>query len=305
MGAPYAISYSFDDRPHVYLPDYVGTLADGGLLIAEAGGSTKRIERRRGPSSGQARGGAPPGGVAGRGALDRHGREPVAAPDAQSGVPPCPQAGVPGRCGDHQPIAELWRSEELPVEERARLANRCVALEAVCMQMLAEDAPISVTAAFRRAGLPRTPRPRARRLGLVDLVERYAACQAGGVREPILAGWCDGMSPMRLKQTVRGSITLVHQVPALRPKGRAGRPRHIRVEQNGARCGRNRRPARPPPPQYAYRMARGQGTIVHPHTMRDSIHRLGWRRVNGCWPPPSGTMNAEQLWQRRGHRRAA
>src|SRR4029453_1305580 len=37
LGAPYAITYAFEDRPHIYLPDYVGTLVGGGLLIAEAG----------------------------------------------------------------------------------------------------------------------------------------------------------------------------------------------------------------------------------------------------------------------------
>jgi hypothetical protein len=36
-GTPYRINYVFDGRPREYLPDYVGTLSDGGLLIAEAG----------------------------------------------------------------------------------------------------------------------------------------------------------------------------------------------------------------------------------------------------------------------------
>jgi hypothetical protein len=37
LGTPYRINYVFDGKPHEYLPDYVGTLCDGGLLIAEAG----------------------------------------------------------------------------------------------------------------------------------------------------------------------------------------------------------------------------------------------------------------------------
>jgi hypothetical protein len=37
LGTPYAIAYAFEEAPHVYLPDYVGTLAGGGLLVAEAG----------------------------------------------------------------------------------------------------------------------------------------------------------------------------------------------------------------------------------------------------------------------------
>lgn len=37
LGTPYRITYSFDGTVHDYLPDFVGTLCDGGLLIAEAG----------------------------------------------------------------------------------------------------------------------------------------------------------------------------------------------------------------------------------------------------------------------------
>jgi len=37
LGTHYANSYAFENASHVYLPDYVGTLADGGLLIAKAG----------------------------------------------------------------------------------------------------------------------------------------------------------------------------------------------------------------------------------------------------------------------------
>src|SRR5260370_24329023 len=37
LGTPYRINYVFEGHPHEYLPDYVGTFCDGGLLIAEAG----------------------------------------------------------------------------------------------------------------------------------------------------------------------------------------------------------------------------------------------------------------------------
>jgi len=37
LGTPYRINYVFEGKPHEYLPDFVGTLCDGGLLIAEAG----------------------------------------------------------------------------------------------------------------------------------------------------------------------------------------------------------------------------------------------------------------------------
>jgi len=35
--APFAIGYTFENKPHHYLPDVVGTLADGTPFIAEAG----------------------------------------------------------------------------------------------------------------------------------------------------------------------------------------------------------------------------------------------------------------------------
>jgi len=35
--APFAIGYTFENKPHHYLPDFVGTLADGTPFIAEAG----------------------------------------------------------------------------------------------------------------------------------------------------------------------------------------------------------------------------------------------------------------------------
>ncbi len=44
LGAPYHIAYLYDGKAHDYLPDFVGTLTDGGLLIAEAG----REEIKRG-----------------------------------------------------------------------------------------------------------------------------------------------------------------------------------------------------------------------------------------------------------------
>jgi transposase len=37
LGAPYRIGYVYDGKSHDYLPDFVGTLIDGTLLIAEAG----------------------------------------------------------------------------------------------------------------------------------------------------------------------------------------------------------------------------------------------------------------------------
>jgi transposase len=46
LGTPYRINYIFEDKPHEYLPDYVGTLSDGGLLIAEAGRESEKSKGR-------------------------------------------------------------------------------------------------------------------------------------------------------------------------------------------------------------------------------------------------------------------
>jgi len=45
LGTPYRIAYLYDGKPHDYLPDFVGTLYDGSLLIAEAG---RASEKRKG-----------------------------------------------------------------------------------------------------------------------------------------------------------------------------------------------------------------------------------------------------------------
>lgn len=42
LPSPYRINYIYDGKPHEYLPDFVGTLSDGGLLIAEAGRESEK-----------------------------------------------------------------------------------------------------------------------------------------------------------------------------------------------------------------------------------------------------------------------
>ncbi len=44
LGTPYRINYLFEGKPHEYLPDFVGTLCDGGLLIAEAGRASEKSQ---------------------------------------------------------------------------------------------------------------------------------------------------------------------------------------------------------------------------------------------------------------------
>ncbi len=46
--APFAIGYTFEGKPHDYLPDVVGTLSNGKLFIAEAGmEDDKRQDRQQ------------------------------------------------------------------------------------------------------------------------------------------------------------------------------------------------------------------------------------------------------------------
>ena len=48
LTTPFAINYLFDGNAHVYLPDAIGQLQDGSLLIAEAGmEQEKRRERNQ------------------------------------------------------------------------------------------------------------------------------------------------------------------------------------------------------------------------------------------------------------------
>jgi hypothetical protein len=46
LGTPYRLNYVFEGKPHDYLPDFVGTLCDGGLLIAEAGRESEKSKGR-------------------------------------------------------------------------------------------------------------------------------------------------------------------------------------------------------------------------------------------------------------------
>ena len=46
LGTPYRINYEYEGGPHVYLPDFVGTLCDGKLLIAEAGVEEEKLRGR-------------------------------------------------------------------------------------------------------------------------------------------------------------------------------------------------------------------------------------------------------------------
>src|SRR5947207_4742388 len=44
LGTPYRIFYLYDGKVHDYLPDFVGTLCDGGLLVAEAGRASEKSQ---------------------------------------------------------------------------------------------------------------------------------------------------------------------------------------------------------------------------------------------------------------------
>jgi hypothetical protein len=55
LGTPYKISYLYEDKLHDSLPDFVGTLCDGSLLIAEAGRAEQKRQGRAGAKAEAAR----------------------------------------------------------------------------------------------------------------------------------------------------------------------------------------------------------------------------------------------------------
>src|SRR5579884_1170960 len=121
LGTPYAIAYAFADQPHAYLPDYVGTLVDGGLLIAEAGRvEEKSRERARAKLEAARQLAALKGGALWIGTdenLARRRQQNLVFLQARR--LPFPAFG---EITDH--IAEWWQSEELPVAEiMARLGR--------------------------------------------------------------------------------------------------------------------------------------------------------------------------------------
>ncbi len=44
LGTPYGIAYTYEGRAHTYLPDWVGTLGHGGLVVAEAGVTAYKVQ---------------------------------------------------------------------------------------------------------------------------------------------------------------------------------------------------------------------------------------------------------------------
>ena len=140
LGTPYAIAYAFEEKPHAYLPDYVGTLVGGGLLVAEAG----RVEEK---SRGRARAKleaareltALKGGALWIGTdenLSRRRQQNLVFLHARG-------LSFPAFAEIAEEIRALWRSQELPIAEViARLGGRWSAaeVEAAAWKLVAEAA---------------------------------------------------------------------------------------------------------------------------------------------------------------------
>ena len=127
LGTPYAIAYAFGEKPHVYLPDYVGTLVGGGLLVAEAGRvEEKRREQARAKLEAARALTALKGGALWIGTdenLSRRRQQNLVFLHARG-------LGFPAFTELAEEIGALWRSEELPVAEViARLGGRWSAAE--------------------------------------------------------------------------------------------------------------------------------------------------------------------------------
>ena len=83
LPVPFTINYLFEDNAHVYLPDVLGQLKDGTLVIAEAG---QKPRQTPGTQSSQSRGGAQSRRAARGRLLDWHGDHLVQNETRQSGL---------------------------------------------------------------------------------------------------------------------------------------------------------------------------------------------------------------------------
>ncbi|HEU5379105.1 MAG TPA: hypothetical protein VFV38_27080 [Ktedonobacteraceae bacterium] len=76
-----------------------------------------------------------------------------------------------------QQNTDVYLSLDAVERAQQRLARWKQKLEETCEAMLARGEPIAVENAFAHAGIPGTANLRATRLGLVEMVARYAVCQ--------------------------------------------------------------------------------------------------------------------------------
>ena len=92
LSTPYPIGYFFEGNAHTYLPDFVGTLCDGKLFIAEAG-----LEEQK--SKGQALAKAEAARLLaqhkGRRLFDWHREEPLPHTSAEFAVSPYSRRNIP------------------------------------------------------------------------------------------------------------------------------------------------------------------------------------------------------------------
>ena len=92
---PFTIGYTFENKPHHYLPDVVGTLANGKPFIAEAG---MEDDKRGRSQPRQSRGRAKACTLPTRHLLDWHGAYPDETSPLQPGLLACQAQGVSCLC---------------------------------------------------------------------------------------------------------------------------------------------------------------------------------------------------------------
>ena len=127
LGTPYAIAYAFGEKPHVYLPDYVGTLVGGVLLVAEAGRAEEKSREQARAKLDAAR-----ALVALKGGALWIGTDENLSRRRQQNLVFLHARGLsfPAFTEVAREIDALWQSEELPVAEViARLDGRWSAAE--------------------------------------------------------------------------------------------------------------------------------------------------------------------------------
>ena len=102
LPVPFAINYLFEGNAHVYLPDVIGQLKDGSLVIAEAG---QKPRQTPGAQSNQSRGGTQSCRAARGRLLDWHGDHLIQNETRQSGLFTCPTPTLSSLAGAFSCVA--------------------------------------------------------------------------------------------------------------------------------------------------------------------------------------------------------
>lgn len=180
---------------------------------------------------------------------------------------------------------------------RERLAGWRRDLTAVCIHMRDADEPITTAVAFERAGIPRTANLRAARLGLVAIIDDYAAVQAERRehgkdamrmhrRREQATG--DGRAPWLPAARDRRQVLVVGRAPMMTPTDMTD-GEWISVAPRVA----------PPNNQNAWSRQHDRRVIVDAILYR--LHtRCAWMNLPARYPPSRTVSHYHRAWERSG-----